>query len=284
MRADAGAALLEIFDVRGVRTLITGGAGGIGLAIAEALLECGATVVVTDIQREKLAEAKSALSAYGERLQTRHLDVADPVAVAGVLTAVADELGGLDVVFANAGVPSSSRAQDDSDLLGPDWARMIDVNLTGAYATVVAAAQIMRRQGSGRIVITASNAGLRADPLVSDAYVASKAALLNLTRQVALRMAPHGVTVNALAPGPLHTGFGVADDVADVRARVDERFRGSIPLGRVGEPSDLRGVALLLASSASSYITGATITVDGGAVINYPVTPPSAAGPRPGTS
>lgn len=270
MGTDPGAALLDIFDVRGARTLITGGGGGIGLAIAESLLDCGATVVVTDIQRDKLRDVEQRLSDHGDRLQTRYLDVSDTGGVRNTLREVADELGGLDVVFANAGVPSSPQARrDDSELLGTDWNRMISVNLDGTYATVVAAAQIMQHQHSGRIIITASNAGLRADPLVSDAYVATKAALLNLTRQVALRMAPHGVTVNAIAPGPIHTGFGFAADDVDVRARVDERFLYSIPLGRVGEPADIRGVALLLASSASSYITGATVTVDGGAVINY---------------
>lgn len=270
-----GDALGEIFDVRGRRILITGGAGGIGRAIASTLLDCGATVVITDLRRDRLDDVALALRQHGDRARTAVLDVADTADVGRVLDGAAAELGGLDVVFANAGVPSSAprTGGDAADLPGPDWDRMIAVNLTGAYATIMAAARIMRRQGSGSIVVTASNAGLRADPLVSDAYVASKAAMLNLTRQVALRLAPHGVTVNAIAPGPLHTGFGFADDATDIRAKVDARFRFSIPLGRVGEPSDLRGVALLLASPASSYMTGATITVDGGAVINYPRPP-----------
>jgi NAD(P)-dependent dehydrogenase (short-subunit alcohol dehydrogenase family) len=127
----------------------------------------------------------------------------------------------------------------------------------------------MRRQGAGRIIVTASTAGLRNDPLVSNSYVAAKAAIVNLTRQAALSLAPFGVHVNAIAPGPFHTNLGSDGAVVRSRAATEAKWSKTIPLGRMGQPEEIKGLALLLASPASSFITGAVFPIDGGALVNY---------------
>ena len=143
-----------------------------------------------------------------------------------------------------------------------NWHRVLDINLSGVMLTMRAAARVMKPLKRGRIIVTASIAGLRAEALSGYAYVASKAAVINLVRQAAVELAPHGVLVNAIAPGPFAT------EINGGRLKLPEsaeRMRTYIPLGRVAAPDEIKGVALLLASSASSYITGAVIPVDGGA-------------------
>jgi NAD(P)-dependent dehydrogenase (short-subunit alcohol dehydrogenase family) len=130
-----------------------------------------------------------------------------------------------------------------------------------------AAAGVMKRQGSGRIVVTASNAGLRPEPLVCYGYAASKAAVIHLVRHAALDLAPHGVLVNAICPGPFYgtlIGGGVTENPSE---EMHEAWRTLIPLGRMAHPDELKGVIVLLASPASSFITGTALVVDGGSLV-----------------
>jgi NAD(P)-dependent dehydrogenase (short-subunit alcohol dehydrogenase family) len=248
--------LARIFDVSGARTLVTGGASGLGLAIAEAMLDCGARVTIADTDG---------------RLTAARLDITDRPAVAAFVSALADRDGGLDVAFVNAGISlKSQREEGELDGLDDAWDRVLDVNLNGTFAVLKACASVMRRQGAGRIIVTASTAGLRADPLCGNSYVASKAAVVNLTRQAALQLAPFGVRVNAIAPGPFHTGIGAAAGGARrTREETEAKWKETIPLGRMGDPAEIRGLALLLASGASSFMTGGVYPVDGGALVNY---------------
>jgi NAD(P)-dependent dehydrogenase (short-subunit alcohol dehydrogenase family) len=263
-----GQTLASVFDVTGMRTLITGGASGLGLAFAEIMVDCGADVVVVDVRDDRLEATAKQLSGRPGQIQVRHVDVTDVEQVRSVVEEMVAG-GGIDVAFANAGgaVPSP---HEDGDLDGLDegWERTLSLNLNGAWATVQAAAHYMRLQNSGRIIVTCSTAGLRQDPLVPASYIASKGALVNLVRQAALTLAPFGVMVNGIAPGPFHTNIGseyrAADDVVD-----DTRWNRTIPLGRMGEPSEINGLAILLASKASSFITGGIYTIDGGAMVNY---------------
>src|SRR5437867_12846864 len=126
-----------------------------------------------------------------------------------------------------------------------------------------AAAAVMKPQRSGRIVVTASTAGLRTDPMVGYSYAVTKAAVISAVREAALELAPHGVHVNAIAPGPIRTriGGGVLPS-----KEIEQLWAATVPLGRMGEPDEIKGVALLLASPASSFVTGAVIPVDGGAL------------------
>lgn len=267
-RRRVGETLAQVFSVEGLRTLVTGGGSGLGLAMTEIMVDAGADVVAVDIDDERLEKVEKNLTGRPGQIQVKHVDVTDYAQIRGTV----DEMvagGGIDVAFANAGGGIPSRREEGVlDGLDEGWDATVALNLNGAWATIQAAATPMRRQGSGRIIATCSTAGLRQDPLVSAAYAATKGALVNLVRQAALELAPHGVMVNGIAPGPFHTNIGSkyrpANFVPD-----DTRWNRTIPLGRMGEPEEMKGLALLLASRASSFITGGIYTIDGGAMVNY---------------
>ena len=148
------------------------------------------------------------------------------------------------------------------------WDQVLGINLNGVLFTMQSAAAVMKRQRSGRIVVTSSIAGLRPEPIVCYGYVASKAAVLNVVRQAALELAPYGVLVNAICPGPFRgtrIGGGVTENPD---AETERMWASMIPLGRMAQPEELKGLALLLASPASSFITGAAHVIDGGALIS----------------
>jgi NAD(P)-dependent dehydrogenase (short-subunit alcohol dehydrogenase family) len=178
--------------------------------------------------------------------------------------------GGLDIVFANAGIAAvpgyaNPGGQELHTVAGDAWRKVMDVNLEGVLSTMRAAAGVLKPQGSGRIVVTASTAGLRADPMVCYGYIASKAAVINIAKQAALELAPHGVHVNVIAPGPIKTRIA-----GGVTPEGEQTWSALVPLGRMGEPEELKGLALMLASPASSFITGAVITIDGGQFLGEP--------------
>jgi NAD(P)-dependent dehydrogenase (short-subunit alcohol dehydrogenase family) len=194
-------------------------------------------------------------------------DISDAAAVASTVQDAATRFSSLDVVFANAGIPGERRPDGPASVIEQvrheDWDRVLAVNLDGVLHTVQAAASVMRPQGSGGIVVTASTAGLRADPMVGYGYIASKAAVVNLVRQAALDLAPHNVRVNAIAPGPFRTNIG---GKGPPNPAAEARWASTIPLGRMGDPEEVQGMALLLASPASSFMTGGVFPVDGGAL------------------
>jgi NAD(P)-dependent dehydrogenase (short-subunit alcohol dehydrogenase family) len=260
--------------VAGRRVLVTGAASGIGLAIARALAACGAAVLLCDRDAAGLAAARQSLQGLAGESRTAVADVTSPEQLAAAVAQITDAWGGVDAAFANAGVSlTPGFGFPAGELRGLDWQRwqeVLDINLKGALATFQAVAQQMKSQGEGSIVATASTAGLRADPLVGYSYAASKAAIINVVRQAALELAPHGVRVNAIAPGPIRgtsIGAPVAAEAALDLAPVWEK---TVPLGgRMGDPAELAGMAVLLTSRASSFMTGAVYPVDGGALIAY---------------
>lgn len=272
--ASASRAASEIFDVRGRSALVTGAGSGLGAAIAEVLTAGGARVTLLDIDAGRLELVTKQLTALPGEVRSVTADVSDVVAVKAAVDDAVDAFGGLDIVFANAGISLAAGITEVGGTLettDPDrWRRVLGVNLEGVFFTLQAAASVMKRQGAGRIVVTASTAGLRGDPLVGYSYVATKAAVINIVRQAALELAPFGINVNAIAPGPIRTNIGnvVASEGSTLD---DEVWKRSILLGRLGEPDEIKGIALLLASDASSFMTGAVIPVDGGALITYPL-------------
>jgi NAD(P)-dependent dehydrogenase (short-subunit alcohol dehydrogenase family) len=265
--SDPGAPAARIFDVRGRRMLVTGAASGLGRAMADVLAGAGARVTMADRDSAGLRQAAAELAAAGGVVRQALVDVADPDQVRAAVADTVDAFGGLDVVFANAGIAEGAGYADPGWRLEAfpreSWERVVAVNLTGAVYTMRAAADVMRRQGAGRIVVTASTAGLRADPMVAYSYVAAKAALINVVKQAALDLAPHGVRVNAIAPGPFHTNIG-GEHGKD--PAVEKTWATTVPLGRMGDPEEIKGLVLLLASDASSFMTGAVYPVDGGAL------------------
>ena len=264
--------LSKLFDVRGTRVVVTGAAAGLGFAMAEVLAECGARVTLADIDEERLEAAAARLAERGCDARGVVTDVRDEGAVDALVDGVVAEQGGVDVVFANAGLASVPGFRVDggqtlATLERSDWDTVLDVNLNGVIHTMRSAARAMTQQGSGRIVVTASNAGLRVEPLVCYGYAASKAAVIHVVRQAALELAPHGVLVNAICPGPFYgtlIGGGVTENPSE---EMKEMWKTLIPLGRMAHPDELKGLVVLLASPASSFMTGAAFVVDGGSLV-----------------
>jgi NAD(P)-dependent dehydrogenase (short-subunit alcohol dehydrogenase family) len=262
----------RLFDVRGARIVVTGAASGLGFAMAEVLAECGARVTLADVDADRLGAATAALAARGGDVRSFVVDVSDERRVQAMVEDAVAAHGGLDVVFANAGIAAQpgfavDGGQQLESVERAVWDSVLRVNLNGVLFTMKHAAAVMKRQGSGRIVVTSSNAGLRAEPEVCYGYVASKAAILNVVRQAALELAPHGVLVNAICPGPFkgtRIGGGVTENP---EPELERMWARTVPLGRMGDPGELKGLALLLASPASSFMTGAAYLIDGGTLV-----------------
>jgi len=255
----------QIFDVAGRVAFVTGAANGIGLAMAEVMAMNGATAVMTDIDGDKLETEVARLRGDGYAAEAVTLDVADLDALRSAIDAAAERHGRLDVAFANAGIsagPGHTTPQGKLEAIDLEaWERVVHINLTSVMVTVQAAAAHMKRLNEGRIVVTSSIAGLGAEDIVGYAYIATKAAVANLVRQAGRELAPYNISVNAIAPGPFRTniGGGRINDPAVLAA-----FKEMVPAGRVAETDEMKGLILLLASSASSYLTGTVIPIDGG--------------------
>jgi NAD(P)-dependent dehydrogenase (short-subunit alcohol dehydrogenase family) len=265
----------ELFDVGGSAAVVTGGASGIGLGYVEAIAENGGRVTILDIDGD--AAEREALRLRGAGLDVRwcRVDVTDHAALDAAIDDAAETYGRLDVVFANVGVDpgpgfvgawaGSTRPRNDEGALEryttERWNRALDINLTGIFATMRAAARHMRPQRSGRIIVTTSVASTKNEAVIGASYMAAKAGAAHLMRNVALELAAYGITVNAIAPGWFVTniGGGHAHDPEEQAAVARE-----IPMHRVGWPADIKGLALFLASPASAYITGQEIVIDGG--------------------
>jgi len=265
----------DLFDVSGQVALVTGGASGLGYAFASILADAGAVVVVADWDASRLSEAVSGLSEHG-RVVSYPLDVTDASAVRACADSVAAEYKSLDIAFANAGIARgrppliADGTIDEFDMA--DYHALIDVNLHGVVHTVRAAAAHMKRQRSGSIVVTASTAGLRNDPFTPYSYTIAKAAVVNFMKQAAHDLARWNVRVNAIAPGPFKTNLGGGGPMPP---EAEARWNSVIPLGRMGDPAEIRGLALLLASAAGSFMTGGVYPIDGGALLQGPALPPA---------
>jgi NAD(P)-dependent dehydrogenase (short-subunit alcohol dehydrogenase family) len=255
--------LSDLFDVEGARVVVTGAASGLGLAMAEVMADGGARVTLADLDVEGLDEVAGRL---GGDVRTARVDVSDSAAVERLFDEVVQEQGGVDVAFANAGISLEPGVVDErgglENLDQRAWDSVLGVNLNGVLFTMREAARHMKKQGSGRIVVTASTAGFGTDPMVGYSYSATKAAVIIIVRQAALELARHGVHVNAIAPGPFRTNIG-----GDAAPIPPEAWNDIVAIGRMAEPDELKGVALLLASPASSFMTGAVIPVDGGQLL-----------------
>ena len=261
----------NLFDVRGLSVLVTGAASGVGFGYAEAMAANGAHVSLTDVDPAALDAAVRKLRDAGGKAWGSVADVTQPATLHAAISETLEREGRLDVVFANAGISAGPGFLRGDGSRNPDGAlenlstdlfqRALQVNLVGALNTLQAAARHMKNQGAGRIIVTSTVSTLKTETLVSTLYVASKAGLLQLVRQAALELAAYGITVNAIAPGPVITNIG-GGRLRDAAAR--RPFERVTPLKRLATPHDLLGTALYLTSPASGYITGIQVTVDGG--------------------
>jgi NAD(P)-dependent dehydrogenase (short-subunit alcohol dehydrogenase family) len=268
--------LTSLFDVRDVRAVVTGAASGLGFAMAEVLADCGARVTLADVDGALLEQSTQALADRGGKVRASVVDVSDADRVQALFDEVVAGDGGVDVVFANAGIATNPgfavEGGESIDAIDREkWEKVIGVNLNGVVFTMRSAAAAMRRQGTGgRIVVTSSVAGIRPEPVVCYSYIASKAALLNVVRQAALDLAPDGIRVNAICPGPFkgtRIGGGLT---LDPDPQTEQQWASTVPLGRMAEAEELKGLVLLLAAPAGSFITGAAHVIDGGAAIATP--------------
>jgi NAD(P)-dependent dehydrogenase (short-subunit alcohol dehydrogenase family) len=239
----------------GKAAIVTGGAAGIGRAIAEALAGAGAAVAIADLKGAD--EAAAALRGAGRRAVAITADVGTEEDCARLVAAAAEALGRVDVLVNNAGI---AMLRPFLDLPPAGFERVMRVNVTGALVCAQHAARRMIAQGGGgRIVNIASISGQRAGS-GRTAYGTSKAALIQLTRQMALELAPHRITANAIAPGPVETDMVKTAHTPAQR----EAYSRLVPLGRYGTPAEIAAAALYLASDAASYVTGHVLDVDGG--------------------
>lgn len=248
---------LPSFFLDGRIALVTGANRGIGRGLVDALAADGATVAVTARRRADAKRVANEVTAAGGSATGHELDVASVGSIDAAVDEVVDRHGRIDVLVANAGLGANHPALDVTEA---DWDEMMNVNAKGLFFTAQAAGRVMVEQGSGRIVAISSQAslvGIR-DHAV---YCASKGAVNQLVRVLALEWAPHGVTVNAVAPTFIYTP-GTADrlDDPDYLAGVVDR----IPTGHVGTIGDVAGAVVYLASDAAAMVTGAILPVDGG--------------------
>jgi NAD(P)-dependent dehydrogenase (short-subunit alcohol dehydrogenase family) len=233
--------------------LVTGGGNGIGAATCRAFAAAGARAAVLDRVPEAADTVVEEITRRGGNATAYAVDVADRAAFADVATAIAGAAGGIDTTVRRM-IPEMS---------AEDWDRVIAVNLTGAFNGIQAVLPHMRRRGGGAIVNIASIAGQRISFGGTANYTASKAGLLGLTRHAAYELAPDGIRVNAVCPGPTATAFGGAIPSEENKAARSRK----IPLGRMCEPEDIADPILFLAGHAARMITGVALTVDGGVLV-----------------
>jgi gluconate 5-dehydrogenase len=250
----------ELFDLTGKVAIVTGGGSGLGRQMAEALAEAGADLVLCARRADRCEQAAEDLRGLGVRTIGLACDVRNPAQVDAVVQRAVGELGRVDILVNNSG---TSWGAPPEDVPIDGWEKVIGVNLTGAFLFAQAAGRVMIDQGNGgKIVNVASVAAFRGAPqaaMNAIPYNASKGGLVALTIDLAVKWAPHGINVNAIAPGWFPTEMSGSTIEAG-----REAFLRRIPLGRFGSPHDLKGTVVFLASRASDYVTGTTIAVDGG--------------------
>lgn len=236
--------------------IVTGGASGIGRAIAEQFAQEGARVVVADINRESTQDTVEAISARGGYALPVNVDVSNPKSVQDMVDTTVAANGRLDVIVNSAAIPSVSKI---IDLSFDTWNKVLNINLTGTFLCAQAAARCMVGAGGGRIVNLASVNGQRAIT-GRGAYTAAKGGVIMLTKIMAAELGPEDITVNAIAPGPVDTPMVQEMHTASTR----EAWYRALPIKRYAKPQEVAAATLFLASDEACYITGHVLNVDGG--------------------
>lgn len=249
--------VLDLFSLHGKRALIIGGSTGIGKKVALAYVQAGAQVAIAARHSEVLAAVVEELAAAGGTVLPVCCDVTCQEQVTGMVDRVVEELGGIDIAVCNAGIVGITPVLDMSI---EEFDRIQSTNVTGVFLTAQAAARAMIEHGRGGVIITtASISGhiINVPQQVSH-YCTSKAAVIQLTKAMAVELAPHNIRVNSVSPGYILT------ELVEPLAEYHRLWEPRIPLGRLGRPDELTGLYLYLASEASSYMTGSDIVIDGG--------------------
>ena len=242
-------------DLQGRIALITGGAQGIGRAIADELAAAGATILLADVNEAKLAETVAEMESRGKTAAGFAINVANQESIKAGAKAIQEKFGKVEILVNNAGITRDNLALR---MKPEDWDLVLNINLTGAFLLTQALLPKMLRNGWGRIVNIASVVG-RTGQAGQVNYAASKAGLIGFTRSLAREVASRGITVNAVAPGYIETPM-----TAVLSEEVTKAMMATIPLGRGGTPKDVAQAVKFLASDAASYITGHVLDVNGG--------------------
>ena len=246
-----------LFDLSGRVALVTGSSQGLGYALARGLAEAGAWVVLNGRDAAKLEQAAAALRGEGCSVATAVFDVTDSAAVAAAVARIEDEQGPVDILVNNAGIHRRAPLAEMSEA---DWRAVIDLNLTGAFLVARAVVPTMLARGRGKIINICSVMSELARPTVGN-YTAAKGGLKMLTRSMAVEWAKRGIQANAIAPGYLLTEMTAT---LAANPEFNQWICGRTPAGRWGRPEELIGAAVFLASSASDYVNGQMLAVDGG--------------------
>ncbi|OLC29224.1 MAG: gluconate 5-dehydrogenase [Armatimonadetes bacterium 13_1_40CM_64_14] len=250
------------FDLRGRVAIVTGGSRGLGLEIARSLGEVGARVVIAARRPQWLQTAEQTLRSAGIEVLARPCNVVDPAEVDALTQAALGWGGRVDILVTSAGI---SWGAPSLEMPPEKFREVLDVNVTGTFLAAQAAARVMRPVGYGKMIFLTSAIAFQGQPAeVLDAvgYAASKGAVVSLVRDLAVKWGPWGIRVNALAPGYFSTRLSQG-----IIARSEAEIVRRTPLGRVGQPEDLKGAALFLAAPASDYVTGQVLVVDGGMTV-----------------
>lgn len=253
-------------DINDKVALVTGAARNIGKAIGDTYVANGAKVIYTDVDFGE----KGAAAFTSSRSKAAIMDVSDIQQIESVINEVVQELGHLDIVVNNAATYSLKHRVTIEEYPKDEWDKIIDVDLTGVYLVSKVAATVMLKQGSGRIINIASVFGV-VPARLQCSYVAAKAGVVNLTKAMALELAPRGILANCIAPGSIVTDatkslfYGEGNEVSEKTKRMLEH----VPLGHPGMPEDIANAALFLAAPESGYINGHCLTVDGGWTAGY---------------
>ena len=252
--------LLSQFDLTGKAAIVTGVSRGLGVSFARGLAKAGCDLVTTARDLERLQDAARDLEQYGHRVIPVKADVRQPQDAEAMVARAVAEFGKLDILVNNAGISAVAEAET---MTRDQWQSVIDTNLTGLFFCAQCAARQMLRQGSGKIINIASMYGISAASYVSQAsYVASKAAVLGLTRELAVEWAPRGLQVVALAPG-----FFRSDQTIwafEQNKELGEKLLAKVPMARMGKLEELEGTIVYLGSPASDYMNGQALSLDGG--------------------
>lgn len=259
--------MIETGRLQGKRAIVTGAASGIGQAAAVRFAQEGAAVVCVDLDADGLSQTVEQIARAGGAGQAVRADVADETAIASIVNDCLQQHGGLEVMFANAGIGGPLRSILDTSV--SELKAVLEVNLIGPFIAIQQSARVMRKAGGGSIIATASVAGLRSGAGPS-AYSASKAGVISLVQTAANQLAGTGVRVNALCPGLVETGITRPLFQAARAAGKESRIGQLNPTKRAGRPQEIAAAALFLASDESSYINGQALAVDGGLSSTHP--------------